>query len=183
MNNQFIYTMDSRIVWFSDQAFQVPVLDDLYRVYQIENLDSEVRLDNCFDYIVKDFLKFNQREVFHSPCLNLDREIWTLRNEKIKIFWQLCSLINLAIDLSLPPLKISVNEKIELVSGSLPDFEKLDAETQKKHSEFVEQLLHQKLTEFKNKYFFYVQKIQAAQTILEVKNLSLEINFNRINII
>ncbi len=56
VNTKFVYTMDNRIVWLSEHVFQVSVLDDLYRVYQIEDLDLNVRLNNCFDFFVKDFL-------------------------------------------------------------------------------------------------------------------------------
>lgn len=183
MGISYVYSIDSRIVWLSDRIFQVPVLDDLCRVNQIENIDKDIHIDNCYNYTVKDFLRFSQNGVVYNPISEEQNEVWKMRKEKIKLFDQLCSTVNLVLSSFFPPVSFDFDDQLDLVAQSLPSFSLLAVDLQKKHSEFVQQLLVSKKEELKKRYLMFVQKIQTASTEEQLDRLREEIHFNRLNII
>lgn len=183
MRINYVYSIDSRIVWLSDSIFQVPVLDDLCRVNQIENIDKDIHVDNCYNYTVKDFLRFSQNGVVYNPISEEQSEVWKIRKEKIKLFDQLCSTVNLVISSFFPPVSFDFDDQLKLVAQSLPGFSLLTTELQQKHSDFVQQLLVSKKEELKKRYLLFVQKIQETSSLDQLDRLREEIHFNRLNII
>lgn len=183
MGISYVYSIDSRIVWLGDRIFQIPVLDDLCRVYQIENIDKDIHVDNCFNYTVKDFLRFTQNGVVYNPISEEQSEVWKMRKEKIKLFDQLCSNVNLVLSSFFPPVSFDFDDQLELVTQSLPSFSLLSVDLQQKHSDFVQKLLISKKEELKKRYLLFVQKIQETSSFEQLDRLREEIHFNRLNII
>ncbi len=180
---KFVYTIDSRVVWISADIFQISVFNELYRVYQIENINSEVSLENCIHYTVKDFHNFNQKKLIYSPLGEDNSDQWRIYYHKIKTYLHLCDIINLSIRSARPPLLFTPADIFEVAAKSIVPFNEYDEAEKNKHLEFMKQLSDEKTSELKKRYLNYICQIKIAATCDDLEKIRNQITFNGIHLV
>jgi hypothetical protein len=182
-NSYFVYAMDSRVVWVSDHIFQISILNDLYRVYKITDLNNRVPLDGCYFYTVKDFHKFDQENLIYSSPSDSDIQSLIIVHQKIKIYIHLCEVVNMALKSMYPPLLFSDKDLLDLVVRSSVDFEGLRSDEKCLHENFMKVLFDDKICEIKKRYLDFAKQIKNAETLEDLSTLSGRINFQTVNLV
>lgn len=180
--NFFAYSMNSRVIWVSDEVFHVPVLNDLYRIHLVENF-SDVNTAKCYDYTVKHFHKFVQTELVHNPLQAAQAEEVMINHEKMQCFIKLRDFVNFSYQAALPPVFGSETDKLEILAKSLINESQVGVGEVTKHHEFVNQLFQDKKSELSKRYIDLVHQLKSCRTLEEVKNVGYSIVYEAINVV
>ena len=185
MNNSkpkkmFVYSVALRVVWISEDIFQIPVIDDLYRVQLIEDAE-DVNEDNCTEYVINFSNKFVQTKLKLLPIPeNISNEIYLI-HEKVKAYVKLSQYVNYSYHSSLPMVFNSEADKIQMLADS---FLNNDNQHEKiKHFSFVETLITDKKKELIKRYIQLLNQIQEANDLDTMKKVSYKIVYEAINVV
>lgn len=178
----FAYTMNGTVVWLSDEVFNIPVLNDLYRVHLIENI-ADVKLQECYNYSVKIYYKFLQSELVYTPLAGDPEDEILLNHEKIKNYVKLKDYINYSYSLAIPNVFVEESDQKDLLARCLVDYNNMSLEEISKHEEFLSLILKNKKEELKNRYTSFVHKLKSCKTLNEVKEVGYSIVFEGINVV
>lgn len=182
MGRVFAYSVNSRVIWLSDNVFHIPVLDDLYRIHLVENCQN-IESADCVNYTVKFFHKFLQENLVSSPLKEEAKANVLLLHEKVKCFVRLSDFIRYSLDSSMPMVFKDEAEKIEVLSKSIIDSSNLSAEEQAKHTNFIASLIDEKKQELKKRYIKNVHLIKNARDLKEIKEIEYSLIFEGIHIV
>lgn len=183
MNKKNIaYSVNSRVIWLSDKIYHVPVLGDLYRTHQIQDL-SNINEEECYHYSVKLFHKFAQDKLVYAPLKSDEAPDVLLSYQKMKSYEKLCSLINAAYLTTLPIVFFSEEEKVQILAESFISVDSLNEIQKSKNLNFVNGLISEKKKELKKRYLKVVFDLKNAQTLDEVQTIDYTIVYEGLNII
>lgn len=175
----FVYTLNSRVVWWGREIQNIPVIAEVYRVHRVTS-PANSETENCMNYVVKSFFKF-ENELILTPVSEMEIEVVKIVHTKIKIYMQLNEYINFAYKMDFPAVFDGEKNRIDILSKSLVDYSTLDEESVKAHELFVSQLVEDRKNELKSRYLKIVHEIKTAQTLDELKKISNTVVFEGIN--
>lgn len=177
----YVYTMNSRVVWFDSEIENIPVIADMYRIHYV-NKPEEISLENCTNYLVKNFTKFIE-EIVHSPIDPQEMDSVMLVHSKVKAYKQLKSHVMHSYKMAFPAVFSTEQDQIEMLAKSLIDYKQLDSEAIEKHELFVNRLVQEKKQILKERFINFVHLIKAANSTEELQTVSYSVVFEGINIV
>lgn len=177
----FVYVINSRVLWMDSRAFHIPILNDLYSVYLIEN-PPEIPPDECVNYTVKSLRSFVQDSLVQAFLTDIERDATLLNREKIRIYLRLCDYINTSYLTSLPPVFFDEKDKIDVLASSLIDGDAVALEPDSRHFAFIESLIIEKKIALKKIFLHHSSQIKSASSLSDLKKISAELNYNEITV-
>ena len=81
-NKVYVYTLNSRVIWWDKNLQQIPVIAEMYMVHRAEKpLNSEV--GDCTNYVIKNYHKFED-ELIEAPLSDEESHRIKLLHLKVK---------------------------------------------------------------------------------------------------
>lgn len=177
----YVYTLNSRVIWIDSEVQHMPVVADMYRVHQAIKPDT-MSVDNCVNYVVKNFHKFEE-ELVYSPLAAEESELIKLMHAKIQIYIRLKNYVNVSYKMAFPDVFNAESDQIEMLAKGLVDYTKLDTESIQRHEQFVNQLVLDKKSQLKERFVNFVHLIKSANSAEELQKVSYSVVFEGINIV
>jgi hypothetical protein len=177
----YVYTLNSRVIWLDAEIQHIPVIADMYRVHQAV-MAGDVSIENCVNYVVKNFHKFEE-ELVLSPIAPEEMQQIQFIHSKVQIYMRLKYYINASYKMAFPTVFSDEKDQLEMLAKGLLDYSQLDAVSINKHEVFVNQLISDKKSQLKERFINFVHLIKSANSAEELQKVSYSIVFEGINIV
>ncbi len=181
----YVYTLNSRVVWWDLKLQQIPVIAEMYMVHRSE-LPELAKIGDCVNYIIKNNHKFED-QLISSPLVSEigDEESKQIKlvNLKVSIYMKLVDFINCSYQSAFPAVFTEEADQIEILARSLVNETSLDTQAIETHRQFVNKLISDKKTELKTRFISLIHQLKEAHTIDEVQKIGYTIVYEGINVV
>ena len=180
-NKIYVYTLNSRVVWWDEKLQQIPVLAEMYMVHRAEK-PQKTDVGDCVNYVIKNYHKFED-ELIQMPLSDEESQRIRLLQLKVKFYMKLVDLINCSYRSAFPAVFSDESDRIELLAGTMVKLEELDEKASAAHEKFIKSLISDKKNELKKRYLGLVHQLKDAASIEAVQSIGYTIVYEGINIV
>lgn len=180
-NKVYVYTLNSRVVWWDKNLQQIPVLAEMYMVHRAEKPQGS-DVENCINYTIKNYHKFEDQLV-QTPLSSEESQRITLLHLKVKFYMRLVDLVNCSYKTAFPAVFSEEADRVEMLARSTVKSEQLDENAMASHSKFINTLISDKKNELKNRYVSFVHQLKDADTTDAVQKVGYTIVYEGIHIV
>lgn len=180
-NKVYVYTLNSRVIWWDKNLQQIPVIAEMYMVHRAEKPQS-TDVSDCVNYVIKNYHKFDD-EMIPAPLSDEENQRIMLVHLKVKFYMKLTDLINCSYRSAFPAVFSEEPDRIEMLARSTVKSEQLDEKAMALHSQFINTLITDKKNELKNRYISFVHQLKEATTIDAAQKVGYTIVYEGINIV
>lgn len=180
-NKVYVYTLNSRVIWWDKSLQQIPVISEMYMVHRAEKPQS-ADIGSCINYTIKNYHKFED-ELIQTPLSNEESQRITLLHMKVKFYMKLVDLVNCSYRSAFPAVFSDEADRVEMLARSTVKTDQLDEKAMALHSQFIKTLIADKKNELKNRYVSFVHLLKEANTPDAVQKVGYTIVYEGINIV
>lgn len=180
----YVYTINSRVVWVSDQLFWIPVLPEMHKTYEIlqSPIDLEKPID-CINYVVKNFYDFNQDSLAVNVLPAEENDFYVLCHKKVEVYLNLSKIINEVLLLMNAPVAFNEAEQLNININACVNLVALNESSLNRHKEFITTIRSQKRDALLERYINFINEISTSDSQEKLQSIAYRITFNRLNII
>lgn len=180
-NKIYVYTLNSRVIWWDKTLQQIPVIAEMYMVHRAEKPQG-AEVENCINYTIKNYHKFEDQLV-QTQLSDEESQRITLLHLKVKFYMKLIDFVNCSYNSAFPAVFSDEADRVEMLARSTVKAEQLDENATAAHLKFIDTLIKDKKNELKNRYIGFVQQLKDADNLDAVQKVGYTIVYEGINIV